>query len=266
MTPSPASPPRTRSVPDAPSTRARRFAVGLGLAVAVAAAAACGSSGPDADVTGGTTVTTEAVGTTSASSGTGDRSTSTSRPTPGSSTSTTTGPTSSPTTGPRAPTSVLTTAATSPPTAPPPTTAPPATTTPPTTSAPPSGVQNGTRDQGCEQEMFARINGARADAGQAALTYDGGIQHVPLDWSDDMAGRQVLSHNPNYGSQIGAVRAFRVAGENVGRGYSTGTIFTAFMNSEGHRRNIVYPDYTHAAVGCVLDGKGQLWVTQNFWG
>ena len=38
------------------------------------------------------------------------------------------------------------------------------------------------------------------------------------------------------------------------------------MNSSGHRQNIESPAYSHVTVGCITDGGGQLWVTQNFWG
>ncbi len=150
---------------------------------------------------------------------------------------------------------------------PPPTTAPPP--PPPTTAPPPpppSGPQNGTRNTGCEQYMYNQINAARANAGVPALAFDTGIQHIAVNWSDHMAGTQVLAHNPNYASQILQYRDYRTAGENVGRGYEQGSLFQAFMNSPGHRANIEKSAYTHVTLGCITDGNGQLWVTQNFWG
>ena len=114
--------------------------------------------------------------------------------------------------------------------------------------------------------MFGKINQARANVGVGALTFDTGIQHVAIDWSDEMSGSQTLKHNPNYGNQIGAIRPFQYAAENVGRGYAQEPLFQAFMDSPGHRKNIENGVYTHVTLGCLTDGAGQLWVTQNFWG
>ncbi len=183
-----------------------------------------------------------------------------------STTSTTTTSTSTTTTTTTA--APATTAAAPPTTAapPPPTTAPPP---PPTTAPPPpapSGPANGTRNTGCEQYMYSQINAARAAAGRGALAFDTGIQYIAVDWSDEMAGSQTLKHNPNYGEQILRHRDYRTAGENVGRGYDQAGLFQAFMNSPGHRANIESTAYSHVTVGCLTDGSGQLWVTQNFWG
>jgi uncharacterized protein YkwD len=114
--------------------------------------------------------------------------------------------------------------------------------------------------------MRNAINNARAGAGLPGLSNDGGIYHVALNWSVQMRDSQTLAHNPNYGGQIAAVRNYRTAGENVGRGYDQASLFQAFMNSSGHRANILSGAYSHMTVGCVVDGGGQLWVTQNFWG
>lgn len=114
--------------------------------------------------------------------------------------------------------------------------------------------------------MYDQINAARRNAGRGNLTFDTGIQYIAVDWSDHMSGTQTLSHNPNYGDQILRHRNYRTAGENVGRGFEQGSLFQAFMNSPGHRANIESTAYSHVTVGCLTDGNGQLWVTQNFWG
>lgn len=167
---------------------------------------------------------------------------------------------------------------TTPPTTAPTTTAPPP--PPPTTAAPPppppapaaaptpspSATRNGTRSSNCEQFMYNQINAARANAGRGGLAFDGGIQYIAVSWSDHLAGTQNLAHNPNFGDQILAHRDYRTAGENVGRGHDLGALFQAFMDSPGHRDNIVSSAYSHVTVGCLTDGGGQYWVTQNFWG
>jgi len=114
--------------------------------------------------------------------------------------------------------------------------------------------------------MASQINAARGRAGRPALAFDTGIQYIAVDWSDEMARSQTLRHNPSYGDQILRHRDYRTAGENVGRGYDQGTLFQAFMDSPGHRANIESGAYSHVTIGCLTDGQGQLWVTQNFWG
>ncbi len=114
--------------------------------------------------------------------------------------------------------------------------------------------------------MYDQINAARASAGLPTLAVDTGIQHVAIHWADEMARTQWLRHNPSYGDQILEYRDYRTAGENVGRGYEYGSLFQAFMNSPSHRANIESGAYSHMTVGCLTEGSGQLWVTQNFWG
>ena len=114
--------------------------------------------------------------------------------------------------------------------------------------------------------MHNQINAARGNSGRGGLAFDGGIQYIALNWSDHLAGTQNLAHNPNFGDQILAHRDYRTAGENVGRGHDLGQLFQAFMDSPGHRENIVSSAYSHVTVGCLTDGGGQYWVTQNFWG
>lgn len=173
-------------------------------------------------------------------------------------TSTTAAPT--PTTSAPAPAST-----TAPPTSAPPTTAP-ATTAPPTTTAP--APASGTRDTACESSMLGWMNDTRADAGLHALTRDGAIQHVSLDWSDEMARTGQLAHNPRYSDQIFAVRAeARTAGEIVGWSTTSArAVYDEFLRSPSHRDRILTRAFAHTTVGCVRDQADRVWVTVNFWG
>lgn len=210
---------------------------------------------PDDDNTASSSTSTETTATTAGSSTT---STTTQPATTTTGAPTTQAPRTTTTAPPRPPPTTTTT------TAPPP---PPPTTTTTTAPPPPSGPQHGTRNTGCEQYMYNQINAARANIGRPSLAFDGGIQYIAVDWSDELARSQTLRHNPNYGSQIFAARAqAQTAAENVGRGYSNESLFNAFMNSPGHRQNIESTAFSHVTVGCVNDSGGQIWVTQNFWG
>lgn len=170
---------------------------------------------------------------------------------------------------------------TTPPTTPatpaPPTTAPPAPaaptppppppTTPTTTTAPPPPAASASFTA-CEQEMFDRMNRARTSRGVAALVGDARVVPISRAWSDELARRQDLQHNPDYGPQTFAVAPeARRAAENVGRTHgSDAELFDAFMASPGHRDAILEPGHTHAGIGCTIDSGGQRWVTVNFWG
>lgn len=111
------------------------------------------------------------------------------------------------------------------------------------------------------------INEARGANGLGAYAFDPGIQWVSVGWSDSMASRQELSHNPDFGGQIFAERPQAMsASENVGR--TTGddrSIFDGFMQSPPHRAEILSRVSSNVTIGCLDDGN-QLWVTVNFWG
>lgn len=136
---------------------------------------------------------------------------------------------------------------------------------PPAVTAPVHNVVNGSRDTGCESYLRDQINAARAAVGRPGLNHDTLIQSISVAWSDQMAGRGAISHNPNYGGQLLQYRDWYVAAENVGTGRDLGPLFQAFMNSPEHRQNIQRGDVSHMTVGCVNRG-GTYYVTQVFWG
>lgn len=149
----------------------------------------------------------------------------------------------------------------------PPAPAPP--TPAPAPAAPaPAPVSAGTRDAACESSMLRWMNETRAGAGRQALVWDDAILHVALDWSQQMASRSRLAHNPSYGDQVFAARAEAMtAAENVGWGSgSDRAVYDEFLRSPSHRDKILSGVLTHTAVGCIRDDAGELWVTVNFWG
>ena len=87
--------------------------------------------------------------------------------------------------------------------------------------------------------------------------------------SQDMRDRGYFSHtSPTYGSPFQMITAFglsyRTAGENIARGYaSPQAVVDGWMNSSGHRANILNASYTQIGVGYVA--KGNYW-TQLFIG
>jgi hypothetical protein len=115
-------------------------------------------------------------------------------------------------------------------------------------------------DSGMEAEFVALINKERAATGAKAVKVAGDLTSVARTHSKRMADQDHLHHNPNLGSDV---TGWRKVGENVGRGPSVGAIHNAFMNSSGHKRNILDPDWIEVGVGVVIR-DGQVWVTEIF--
>lgn len=121
----------------------------------------------------------------------------------------------------------------------------------------------------CEQEVVRLVNAERAKHGLAALTEDWELSRVARYKSQDMHDNRYFAHNsPTYGTPFRMLRAFglsyRTAGENIAMGYAApAAVVAGWMNSEGHRANILSSAYTKIGVGYVADGH--YW-TQQFIG
>jgi len=108
---------------------------------------------------------------------------------------------------------------------------------------------------------LSRINGFRAANGQVRLAEDYQASQVAQAWTQRMVTYNTLSHNPSYGTQV-TTPWFRI-GENVGYGGSEATLFQAFLNSPGHRANLLRPEYNRVGIGQVA-ANGRLWTTHVF--
>ena len=112
-----------------------------------------------------------------------------------------------------------------------------------------------------EQEVIRLVNEQRAKNGLSALTYDWEVARVARYKSQDMKDNGYFAHNsPVYGTPFQMIRnfgiSFRSAGENIAKGYSTPqAVVNGWMNSSGHRANILNANYTHIGVGYVAGGN-----------
>ncbi|MFD1039968.1 CAP domain-containing protein [Virgibacillus byunsanensis] len=120
-----------------------------------------------------------------------------------------------------------------------------------------------------EQEVVDLTNAERAEQGLSPLKVDTELSKVAREKSRDMAENNYFAHNsPNYGSPFDMMNEFgvsyRTAGENIAKGQrSPEEVVNAWMNSEGHRANILHENFSHIGVGFVE--KGNHW-TQQFIG
>ena len=110
--------------------------------------------------------------------------------------------------------------------------------------------------------ILAKTNAARAANGLPALKQNAAMNAVADRWAKAMGAAQKMSHNLNYSKQI--PKGWTRAGENVAAGYSSGNVVTAWMNSPGHRANILNKGYTDIGIGFFKDAKGRTWIVQNF--
>ena len=112
-----------------------------------------------------------------------------------------------------------------------------------------------------EAEVVHLVNEIRVSNGLKPLTQDWQLSRVARYKSQDMKDLGYFSHtSPTYGSPFEMMKKFgityRTAGENIAKGYSTPeAVVRAWMNSPGHRANILNSSYTHIGVGYVSSGN-----------
>lgn len=105
-----------------------------------------------------------------------------------------------------------------------------------------------------EVKLVELVNSARANAGLAPLAIDVDLSYVARVKSQDMHDNKYFSHtSPTYGSPFDMMKKFgiqyRSAAENIARTSSVESAHNGFMNSEGHRNNIMNPRFTHIGIG-----------------
>jgi uncharacterized YkwD family protein len=113
--------------------------------------------------------------------------------------------------------------------------------------------------------MIDEVNKERAAAGLPALKVDLRLVGVAQTKANDMKTNGYFSHtSPTYGSPFDMIRMagvqYRYAGENIARNISVDAAMAAFMSSDGHRKNILNPAYTHVGVGVVSSSAGNYYV------
>lgn len=149
-----------------------------------------------------------------------------------------------------------------------PTPAPTPKPTPKPTPAPtPTPNPGGYQLSASEQEMVRLVNEERQKADVAPLKIDLELSRVARIKSQDMYDNNYFSHtSPTYGSPFDMMKKFgisyRTAGENIAMHNSVQSAHNGLMNSDGHRRNILNPSFTHIGIG-IVNGR---YYTQMFIG
>ena len=117
------------------------------------------------------------------------------------------------------------------------------------------------------KQVLELVNKERSKQGLKPLKLSDELTNVATEKARDMAENGYFDHNsPTYGSPFDMLRRFGVqysaAGENIAAGQKTPEdVMDSWMNSSGHRANILNKNYAEIGIGYVEGGSyGTYWV------
>lgn len=122
-------------------------------------------------------------------------------------------------------------------------------------------------------QVLALTNQHRVAAGLAPLRENNSLSAAAQRYAEAMANTSCFAHDcqpvPNFADRLvnaGYARNSFMA-ENIAMGQPTAAaVVDGWMKSEGHRQNIMNPNYKDLGVGAMRDARGQWWWVQNFGG
>ena len=122
----------------------------------------------------------------------------------------------------------------------------------------PTGLEPWSADDADPQayaaELVVETNAARADEGLPALTVSECATTEATERADDLSGGKELEHAP-LTPVIEACAPAATAAENLARAAATPhDVVEAWLDSPGHRANLLDPDLDEVGIGCLLDG------------
>ncbi|MET9245677.1 CAP domain-containing protein [Nonomuraea sp. NPDC003709] len=121
-----------------------------------------------------------------------------------------------------------------------------------------------------EKEVVRLTNAERVKGGCDPLKHDARLRRAAFGHSADMAKNDYFDHDSQDGrDMVDRIRATGFTGstlaENIAMGQrSAAEVVKGWMNSDGHRKNIMNCSYTLIGVGAAKDAQGQIYWTQDF--
>jgi uncharacterized protein YkwD len=117
-------------------------------------------------------------------------------------------------------------------------------------------------------EVLRLVNEERAQVGCSAVAANSSLADLAQDFSEDMAARGFFDHTDPSGAspwdRAAKAGITDLGGENIARGQAdAAAVMDAWMNSPGHKANILNCDFKTLGVG-VHFGSGGPWWTQDF--
>lgn len=140
----------------------------------------------------------------------------------------------------------------------------------PSTPSAPTIPSGSTDITSLENEVVRLVNVERVKAGLPELVQNSEVGRVARIKSEDFVKNNYFSHtSPTYGSPFDMLKSFGItftaAGENIASGQKTAAdVMNSWMNSSGHRANILNSTYNKIGVGVAKDSNGSLYWTQIF--
>lgn len=128
------------------------------------------------------------------------------------------------------------------------------------------GTQTSSTMNSDEKEVFNLINKQRTNNGLQALKVDEEVQRVARIKAEDMVANNYFSHtSPTYGSPFDMLKSFKIsyrtAGENIAANSSNSGAVNSWMNSSGHKANILNSSFNYTGIGVVSSSKyGKIFV------
>ena len=129
-----------------------------------------------------------------------------------------------------------------------------------------SGTSNVSNLSIDELEVFNLINKQRVNNGLSSLKVDSQVQRVAKIKAQDMVSNSYFSHNsPTYGTPFEMLKSFKIsyktAGENIAGNSSNSGAVNTWMNSSGHKANILNSSFNYTGIGVVSSPKyGKVYV------
>lgn len=143
-------------------------------------------------------------------------------------------------------------------------------TTPVEKETPKTEVPSDTAIGSYEQQVVNLVNKERAAVGLPALKVNTKLSGVAELKAEDLRDKNYFAHNsPTYGSPFDMMKQYGVkyttAGENIAKGQRTPeSVMNGWMNSQGHKDNILNASFTEIGVGYVTDSNGTTYWVQMF--
>ena len=129
-----------------------------------------------------------------------------------------------------------------------------------------SGSQTSSSMNTNEKEVFNLINTQRTTNGLQELKVDEEVQRMARIKAEEMVTNNYFSHtSPIYGSPFDMLKSFKIsyktAGENIAVNSSNSGAVNSWMNSSGHKANILNSGFNYTGIGVVSSSKyGKIFV------
>ncbi len=105
-------------------------------------------------------------------------------------------------------------------------------------------------------EVVSAVNGHRAAAGQGPVQRDAALDAAAQTWAQSMSSTGVFAHSTSQWREARLAPGWSSHGENIAWGYSSASgVMQGWMNSPGHRANILNSSYTRMGTGYVASGN-----------